>query len=133
MQHQVDALAVIEDVLVIAHLQPVTVDRERLIIHRIGGEERHDFLRVLVWADVVRAARDGHGQPPRFVIGQHHQIAAGLAGGVRAARLEVIRLRGAIFQDLPVNLVGADLVIALQSDTSWPPQATRRCRRRRSG
>jgi len=61
-------LAVVEDksdgIRMIVHMQPVTtllavaVQRQRLIVHGIGYEQRDELLRMLARAVGVRAARD---------------------------------------------------------------------------
>ena len=108
-QHRVDAGAVIRDVDVVAQRPAVAIDRQRLIVERVGHEDRDDLLGVLVRPDVVRAARDHDRQVVCRAIRQHHQVAAGFAGGVRAAWRERVRLLRLAGRHVAVDLVGADL------------------------
>ena len=117
MQHHVDGLAVIQHVLVVAALFAVAVHRQRLVVDGVGDEERDDFLRVLVGTDVVRATGDGDRQAIGHEVGDRHEVAAGLAGGVGAARGHGVSLqRAMIAGDVTVDLIGGDLVIALQPE-----------------
>src|SRR6185436_13543065 len=59
-QDQVDGRAVVEHVEPVAHLAAVAVERQRLVLQRVGDEERNHLLRVLVGTEVVRRARDDH-------------------------------------------------------------------------
>ena len=59
MQNHVDGFAMIEHILIHAHLCTIAVKGQGLIVNRIGDKERDEIFGVLVWADIVGAARDG--------------------------------------------------------------------------
>ncbi len=60
VQNQVHRSAMITYVLVIAHLPAVSVDWQRFAINGIGGEQRHDLLRILVGANIVGPPTDSY-------------------------------------------------------------------------
>jgi hypothetical protein len=99
---------------VVAHLFAVAVEGQRQIVDGVCHPDRDDFFGVLKRADVVGPAGDRNGQAIGAVIGQAEQIAAGLAGRIRAARAHGIALEAAPGRvDVAIHLVGRDLVIAL--------------------
>lgn len=110
-QHRLDPGAVVMDMGIVAHLQTVAVDRDRLAQDCVGAEQRHGLLRVLVRPDVVRPARDGHRESVGDRVRLHQLIGRRLAGRVGAARGQVVGLHALVaVADVAVHLVGADVV-----------------------
>ncbi len=92
LQHDVDSLAVVQHVLVVPHLQPITVQRQWAIVDGVGDEERDHFFRVLIRANIVRAAADGYRQSIGDVVRVHHEIGTGLTRGIRRTRRQRVSL-----------------------------------------
>ncbi len=92
MQHEINALAVVQHILVITHLQAIAIDRQRQIVERIGGEERYRLFGVMVGANVVRAARHRCRQPIGDVVGINEMFRPRFARRIGAARLQRIAL-----------------------------------------
>jgi len=110
-EDRLDAGAVVVHVRVVTHLQAVTVHGQRLAQDGVRAEERHGLLRVLVRPDVVRAARDRHGDAVRDRVRLHQLIGGRLACRVRAARGKLVRLHAlVVVLDVAVHLVGADVM-----------------------
>ena len=108
-QDQIDARAVVEDVEPVAHVPAVAVERQRLVVERVGHEERNDLLRILMGPEVVRRAGDQDRHPMGVPVGQREQVPAGLRGRVRVRRPHRIALARRPALDRPVDLVGADV------------------------
>ena len=62
VEDEVERLAVILDEEPVARLPAVAVERERLVLQRVGREERDELLDVLARADVVRGPGDDDRQ-----------------------------------------------------------------------
>ena len=58
MQHDIDPLTVVLDVLIVAHLPAIAIDRQRYVVDGVRDKQRHHLFRVLVRADVVGAPRN---------------------------------------------------------------------------
>src|SRR5207253_6925078 len=54
MKNGANCLAMVFHIQPIAHVQPITVDRQRLSRARIQNDERNQFLRKLIWPVIVR-------------------------------------------------------------------------------
>ena len=115
-------------------LQAVAVERQPLVLERVGDEQRDDLLGELVRAVVVRRARDDHRHAVGGPVAVGEAVRAGLARRVRVARPQLVGLRRLARRHRPVDLVGRDLDEAPQARRLRArPRAARRCRRRRSG
>src|SRR6185436_9369369 len=94
----------------VAYLAAVAVERQRLPVEGVGGEERQDLLRVLVRSVGVRAARDRRVDTERPHAREHLEVTACLRRAVGAGRPERIVLAGRpAGLDVAVDLVGRDL------------------------
>src|SRR5262245_24539673 len=108
-QDEVDGRAVVEDVEPVADVAAVAVQRERLVVQRVGDEQRHHLLGILVWTEVVRRACDDDGHPVRTRVRQRQQVTAGLGRRIWIRRAQRIRLARRALRDAAVDLVGADV------------------------
>src|SRR5258705_478955 len=106
-EHQIDRRAVVEHVEPVAHVLAVAVERQRLVLERVGDEERDDLLRVLVGPEVVAAAGDEHREVVGGPVRAHQQVGGGLGGRVGVRRGQDVTLAGGALGDAPVDLVGA--------------------------
>src|SRR2546425_3504227 len=93
LEHERNALAVVLHIEPISLLKPIAIERQGLILQSVRHEERDELLRVLVGTKGVAAAGDHDGQLKGGEIAQDKQIAGRLAGGVRTARSQGVRLR----------------------------------------
>ncbi len=97
------------DVDPVAAVQAGAVDRQGLVLDRVGDEQRHQLLGVLARPVVVGAARDDHRQAPGRPVGEGQAVAACLAGGIGAARHERPLLGSVALEHFAVDFVGRDL------------------------
>ncbi len=104
-----DAARVILDVNPVANLTAVAVERHRLAVKQIRRKERDQFLRILVRAVSVRAARDDDGRAVRRAVGENLKVAAGFACGVWRARFERITFLGTTARNVTVNFISRNL------------------------
>ena len=112
---------------VVAHVQPVAalqavaVQRQRLVVDGVGDEQRDELLGVLVRAVRVGAAGDDGVEAVGHDVAADEELAGGLGRGVRAARRERRRPRGAWpVVDVAVDLVGRDLEEARRDASRRP-------------
>ena len=84
--------AVVVDVEPVPLVEAVAVERERLPVEQVGGEQRDRLLGVLVRPEVVGAPGDDHGQAVGVVVREGDQVRARLRRRVRRAGLERIGL-----------------------------------------
>jgi hypothetical protein len=104
---------VVVDVDPVADVEAVAVELRAPAVEHVRDLARDELLDVLVGAVVVRAVADGGGDPERAHPRAHQEVAAGLGGGVRAARVvrrglgEALRV---VQLEVPVDLVGRDVV-----------------------
>ena len=116
---QVDRLAVIFHVQPVADIEPLSVDRKRLVRQRVGDHQRDQLFRELVGAVVIGAAADRRRQAVGSVIRVYQQIrgclrAAVGAGGMKRRILRKEEIRPVNWQ-ISVHLVRAYLVIPLNA------------------
>src|ERR1700756_1230022 len=91
-------------------LQPVAVDRKRLIFARVSNHEGDQFFWKLKWPKIVGAAQDDRGHPMGVGVGGDEMLCGSLACGVRAARTECYLFRETFpGWSAAVDLVGADV------------------------
>ena len=116
MDDQIDGLAVILHVEPVAHVQPLAVYRQRLVVQAVGDHQRDQLFREMIGAVVVAATADGHRQAEGAVVRQHQQIGAGLGGAVGAAGVDGRLLGkeqiGPVQRQIAVYLVGGYLMVA---------------------
>ncbi len=94
----------------VAHLHAVAVDRQRLVLQRVGDHERDQLFGELVRAVVVGSARDQHRQPVGNEVRARQQVAAGLGRRIGAAGVQRIVLGGLARRfDAAVDFVGRDV------------------------
>ncbi len=104
-----DALAVVVHVDPVAHLHAVPVDRQLVPVEGVGDEQRDQLLGVLARAEGVGAAGDDGVEAVGAVPREHLEVAARLAGRVRAGRADRIGLPEGPGRDGAVDLVGRHL------------------------
>src|SRR5690606_5279785 len=68
-QHRLDTGAVVLHIQPVAHLAAIPIERQRLVVQRVGDKERQQLLRVLVRPEGVAAPRNDGVQPIRHVVG----------------------------------------------------------------
>ena len=108
-EHEVDGRAVVQHVEPVAHVAAVAVERQGRVVERVGDEEGHDLLRILVRPEVVRRARDHDRHAVRVPVGEREEIATRLRRRVGIRWVQRVLLgRGAV-RDTAVDLVGADV------------------------
>ena len=116
---EVNRLAVVLDIEPVAHVLALSVDRQRLVRERVRNHKRNELLGEVVGTVVVGAAADCDGEPVGSVIGEDEQIRASLRRAVRARGVNRSFLGeekvGTVERKVAVDLVGADLMIALNS------------------
>ncbi len=113
VQDQINRAGVIIHVEPIAHLHPVTINRQRMVVDSFGDKEGQDFFRILIWPKCIAPACDGRVQPIRDVVGPHHEFAARFAGSIRAVWLQWIAFFEEANWNTAVYLVRADLMDTL--------------------
>ena len=74
--------AVVDNVNPVTHVEPVTIDRNWLVVQNIQDDSGKELLRMLPRPIVIAATRDDHGQPKSSVIRSNEQIGGGLAGSI---------------------------------------------------
>ena len=106
----------LQDPAVIFHVQPLAdllslaIYRQRTILQRIRRHKRNELFRMLIGSVVVARTGEDYRKAVGLKIGAGQQVAAGLAGGIRA-----VRLQGSGFGKLPlgfespVHFIGADV------------------------
>ena len=87
VQHQIDPLTVVKDVLVIAYLESIAVDRQGDIVNRVGCEERDGLLGVVEWADIIGSASSSDRQAVGDEVGIDKVFRTGFTGRVGATWL----------------------------------------------
>ena len=80
MENQVYGLGVVLDIEPVAHVLPLTVDRQRAALTDVIDEQRDKLLRELVGAVVVRAVRHDDRHPVGVVVSPDEMVAGGLCG-----------------------------------------------------
>ena len=90
---KVDSFAVILNIEPVTYIQSFAVDRERLIVKRIGDHQGDQLLGEVVRSVVIRAAADGYGQTVSPVVCKHQKIGRCLGRTVRRARMKGSGLR----------------------------------------
>ena len=118
LEDHVESLAVVAHEEPVAHVQPVAVEGQRLIIESVRDEQRDQLLGVLVRTEIVRGARDQHGQPVSRVVRVGEAVGRGLACGIGVRRHQGVLLAAGSLRNAAVDLVGGDLEEAL--DTARP-------------
>jgi hypothetical protein len=109
-QDELDPGAVVLCVEPVAHLPAVTVERQRLAVERIRGEERQNLFRILVRPIRVRAACGRRVDAERPYRGEHLEVAACFRRAVRARRPQrIVLARRPTGLDVAVDLVRRDL------------------------
>ena len=114
--------AVAEDVVdrpgVVGHEQPVAlleavaVHRQRQVVDRVRDEQRDQLLGMVERAVRVRAAGHDGVDAVGHDVAPDEQLAGGLGGRVRRARVEPVGLARMALGDRAVDLVGRDLEVA---------------------
>ena len=79
-----------DDVQPVALLQAVAVHRQRLVVDRVRDEQRDELLGVVVRPVRVRAAGDDGVEAVGHDVAADEQLAGGLGGRVRRARVEPV-------------------------------------------
>ena len=80
--------AMILNVDPVAHIQPVAVNRQRLLAQRFDDHERDQFLRKLIGAVIVRAAGHDHFLAVGFMMREREKIRADFARGIGRAGIK---------------------------------------------
>ena len=94
----------------VAALESVPVERQRLVVDRVGDEQRDELLRVLVGPIGVGAAGDDRVDPMgHHVVTADEQLAGRLGRRIRRARSKRVVLPGVAGRDRPIDLIGRDL------------------------
>ncbi len=70
----------------VAHVFPVAVNRQQLVVERLDDHERDQFFRELVGAVVVGAARHDDVLAKGVVAGEGEKVGAGFACGIGGTR-----------------------------------------------
>ena len=109
LEQEIDRGRVIFDEEPVAHVASVSVERQRLIIDRVGDEERDELLGVLVGAVVVRRARHDDRHSVGSPVGEGQAVSSGLGRRVRVAGIQRRGLREGSLGDRAVDLVRRDL------------------------
>ena len=113
LEHRIERTTVVGHVDPIADVAPIAIQGNRLIRERLGDDQWHQLLRMLVGAVVVAAARDNHRQAVGIRIGHGVELGTRLASAVGIARRQQRRLletRNVLSRrQRAVNLVRADL------------------------
>ena len=122
MDDQVDGSAVILHIEPVTDIQSLAVDRQRLVIQRVGDHQRDQLLREMVGAVIVGAAADADREPVGPVVGQDQKVRCRLGRTVGAAgmdrRLLSEKQVRTVQRQVTVDLVRGDLMIA--GDTVLP-------------
>ncbi len=111
LEHRADGRAMVAHVEPVAHLQPVSVDRQRLQREGVADHERDQLLGELPRAIIIGAVGREDRQAVCVVVGPHQVVGGGLAGAVGAVGLVAVGLgegRRARLER-PVDLVGRDV------------------------
>ena len=87
-QDQINRLTVIPDIQPVAHIQSLSIYRERLICQRICDHKWNEFFRELVRAVVVGTAADRHRQSIGSVVCHDKQIRRCLGSTVRTGGMD---------------------------------------------
>src|SRR6202042_2960698 len=106
LEYQLDATAVVVHVDPAADVETVAVERHRLAVEQVGGEQRYDLFRVLVRPVVVAATGDRDVDAVGAGEGDGDQVAARLGRRVGGVRVERGPLGPGAGCDGAVHLVG---------------------------
>ena len=82
LENQVNGAAVVSHVEPVAHVDSLSVDRERLIMQGVDNHQRNELFWKMIRAIVITAPADRDGQSVSTIIGQSKQIRARLGRGV---------------------------------------------------
>src|SRR6202034_3053120 len=104
-----EATSVVVHVDPAADVEAVAVQRHRLAVEQVRGEQRDELLRVLVRAVVVAAPGDGDVDPVGAGEGDGDEVAARLGRGVGGVRVERRLLGPGALGDRAVDLVGGNV------------------------
>src|SRR5215470_13922728 len=108
-QDEVDSRAVVEDVEPVADVAAVAVQGQRLVVQRVGDEQRHHLFGILVRTEVVRRACDHDRHAVRAPVRQRQQVTTGFGCRIRIRRAQRVRLARRALRDAAIDLVGADV------------------------
>lgn len=113
-KHSQDSIAVIFHIQPVTDIQPLSINRQRLVLRSIVDHQRNQLLRELIRSIIVGATGNGYRQPIRPVIRLHQQIRRSLGRAIRARCMkrsifmeEQIR---PIQRQISVNLIRTNLV-----------------------
>ncbi len=95
----------------VAHLQAVTIDRQRFAGQGVDNHQRVELLGEVAGAIVVAAVGGEHRQAVGVVPGTHQVVTGGFTGAVGAVGLVGVRFRerGLVLRQAAVDLVGIDV------------------------
>src|SRR5947209_10057010 len=94
LEYTHDGAAMILNVNPIAHIAPVAVERDGLILKRVREYERDEFFRELSWTIVVSAARYDRVETVGVMRCVHHMLCCGFR-----CRVRIVRRKRRIFSE----------------------------------
>ena len=81
-KHGPKGRTVIADMEPVAHIHAVAIDWDGAALEHTLDDDGDEFLWMLAWAVVVRAAGDNGRQAVGVVVTAYEQVARGFAGGI---------------------------------------------------
>src|ERR1700740_2468219 len=110
LKNRENCAAIVFHVQPVALLFAVTVDRKRFVIERICDHQRQEFFGELVWAVIVRRARDQSGKFVGAHIGENQKVRGRLGSGIGTAwpQRRVFAGEG-VWREIAIDFIGGNV------------------------